>query len=129
MRRGPVPAVLALVLAAAAAPSQAGEAEVLDVGLSPAPDGTWRVSATVRHADEDWDHYANRWEILAPDGTVLAVRELAHPHVAEQPFTRSLQRVVIPEDVDRITIRVHDSVHGYGGAEMTVTVPDRREGP
>ena len=80
------------------------------------------VQATLRHADEGWDHYANRWEVLAPDGGVLATRTLRHPHVDEQPFTRALRGVHIPADVTRVRIRAHDSVHGYGPEMLTIDV-------
>ena len=77
----------------------------------------------VRHADSGWDHYANRWELLAPDGEVLATRMLAHPHVHEQPFTRGLTAVRIPGEFTWVRVRAHDLVHGYGGREVTLSVP------
>ena len=86
---------------------------------SRAGDGTWRVSATIRHADEGWDHYADAFEVLAPDGTVLETRTLHHPHVEEQPFTRSVG-VAVPDGVDRLTVRARDSVHGLGGASVEI---------
>ena len=43
--------------------------------------------------------------------------------VDEQPFTRSLSGVVIPEGVDTVTVEAHDSVHGWGGAAVEVTLP------
>lgn len=113
-------AVLPLALAPVAT-GLAGEADVLEADVS--CDGQCRFSVTVEHADEGWDHYADKWEILDADGEVIAVRELAHPHVDEQPFTRSLGRVEIPAGIDTVTIRAHDSVHGYGGREITVDVP------
>jgi len=99
--------------------AQAGEADVEAVTAARQGE-TWRFDVTVRHADEGWDHYADKWEVLAPDGTVLATRTLHHPHVNEQPFTRSLSGVAVPDGVSRVTLRAHDSVHGYGGAEVTV---------
>ena len=101
----------------------AGEADVVGVEVSRSPDGTYAFDVTVRHADEGWEHYADRWEVLAPDGTVLGTRTLLHPHVTEQPFTRSLDGVEVPDDVDAVTVRAHDSVHGLGGAEATVALP------
>jgi hypothetical protein len=86
-------------------------------------DGTCTLAVTVRHADAGWDHYADRWEVVGPDGKVLATRVLRHPHVDEQPFTRELSGVVVPAAVHRVTIRAHDSVHGWGGAEVTVDLP------
>jgi hypothetical protein len=54
---------------------------------------------------------------------VLGTRTLLHPHAEEQPFTRSLTGVRIPDDVAAVTIRAHDSVHSYGGKALTVAVP------
>jgi hypothetical protein len=79
----------------------------------------------VRHADEGWKHYADKWDVTAPDGTVLGTRILAHPHVDEQPFTRSLIGVKILESIDRVTVRGHDLVHGYGGKTVIVTAPGK----
>ena len=71
---------------------------------------------TVSHADEGWAHYADLWQLEAPDGTALAKRILAHPHENEQPFTRSLSGVNIPDSLAKVLVRAHDSVHGYGEA-------------
>lgn len=78
--------------------------------------GAWTFDVTVAHADEGWDHYADGWEVAADDGVVLGHRTLAHPHVTEQPFTRSLSGVEIPDGVQIVQIRAHDSVHGWGEA-------------
>lgn len=101
----------------------AGEADVIEVKATRAGDSTYKFDVTVRHADEGWKHYADKWDVLAPDGTVLGTRILAHPHDDEQPFTRSLGGVKIPENVDEVTIRAHDLVHKYGGATVTVVLP------
>ena len=82
-------------------------------------------SVTLRHADTGWDHYANRWEVVSPDGKVLATRTLWHPHVEEQPFTRSLDKVLVPVEFKRVIVRAHDSVHGYGPKGFEVTLPPR----
>ena len=113
-------ALAALMLAVIAASAQAGEADVVAAEAYPEGEGRWRFSVTVAHGDEGWDHYADRWEVLAPDGTVLGTRVLVHPHETEQPFTRSLGGVAVPDGIDRVTLRAHDSVHGLGGAEATV---------
>ena len=109
--------------------ADAGQATVIDATLTQEAEGTWRVTATVQHADEGWEHYADRWEVLAPDGSVLAVRVLLHPHVEEQPFTRSLSGVAIPDGVRNVTIRAHDSRHGYGDVDITIAVPGRAGAP
>ncbi len=100
----------------------AGEVDVVAATYAQASDGTFTFEVTVRHADAGWEHHADRWELIAPDGSVLATRALVHPHEAEQPFTRSLSGVEIPDDIAEITVRAHDSVHGYGGAEVTLAL-------
>jgi hypothetical protein len=121
MRHGPIALTAWLLIWHQAA--SAGEADVIAAALTPAGDGTWRVEVTVEHADQGWDHYADAWEVVAPEGTVLGTRRLLHPHVEEQPFTRSLSGVAIPDDLAAVIIRARDSVHGHGGRELTVTVP------
>lgn len=100
--------------------SLAGEADVIEVAVRRNADDSFDFTATVRHADTGWDHYADRWEIADRDGNVLATRVLHHPHVEEQPFTRSLSGVAIAADISAVTIRAHDSVHGLGGTVKTV---------
>ena len=97
----------------------AGEADIVKVEAR-ANGSTWTFDVTVRHDDKGWDHYADKWDIVGPDGTVIGTRELAHPHENEQPFTRSLSGVAIAEGITSVTLRAHDSVHEYGGKEMTV---------
>lgn len=112
--------VLALVLLAA--PVFAGEADVLSVELEETSPNTFTIIAEVEHADDGWDHYADAWQVVGPDGKVIATRELAHPHVNEQPFIRTLLGVEIPVDVREITVRARDLVHGFGGKEVTIAV-------
>ena len=85
--------------------------------------GTYQFDVTVQHKDEGWKHYANKWDVVGQDGAVLGTRTLYHPHVEEQPFTRSLSGVKIPEGITKVTILAHDSVHKYGGKAVTVTLP------
>ena len=100
----------------------AGEAAITAVEINPAGDGVYQISVTLRHDDTGWDHYANRWDVLDENGNLLGSRELLHPHVNEQPFTRSL-RVKIPESVKMVTIVAADSVHGDNEETVTVEVP------
>ena len=115
--------VFLFILLLLSSPVIAEEADVVDVTVGATGGNTYRFDVTVSHADEGWDHYADGWEVVAPDGTVLATRKLAHPHVTEQPFTRSLSGVTVPEGISKVTLRAHDSVHGYGGQEMSVELP------
>ena len=103
--------------------SFAGEADVIEVKVRRMAADSWSFDVTVRHTDEGWKHYANKWDVISPDETILGTRILAHPHVDEQPFTRSLTGVKIPESIAKVTVRAHDLVHGYGGKTVTVEIP------
>ena len=83
-----------------------------------------RVSVTLSHADTGWDHYADGWEVLDADGNVLGYRELLHPHVNEQPFTRSLSGVTIPEGATSVFIRARDNVTGWDDTLFEVKLTD-----
>lgn len=114
--------LFAICAAVVPASALAGEADVIAAEAKQTAPGVWRFKATVRHADEGWEHYADRWEVLGLDRAILATRVLAHPHVDEQPFTRSLSGVKLSKDLASVIVRAHDSVHGYGGAEVTVSL-------
>jgi len=103
--------------------ASAGEADVIAAKAVLQQEGTYRFDVTVSHADTGWEHYADAFEVLDMNGNVLGTRTLVHPHVDEQPFTRSLLGVVIPKGVKQVTIRAHDSVHEYGGREIVLTLP------
>ena len=85
-------------------------------------DGTWRFDVSLRHADTGWEHYADGWGVYTKDGTELGYRILAHPHVNEQPFTRSLSGVAIPKGMTEVFILPHDLIHG-DGPRFLVTLP------
>lgn len=118
-RSGWIIGFLAILMANLA---MAGEADIVGVKIIKEGTGTYRFDVTVRHGDEGSKHYADKWDVVAPNGSVLGTRVLAHPHKNEQPFTRSLMGVSIPENVNEVTLRAHDSVHKTGGAEMRVEV-------
>ena len=93
----------------------AGEVDVINATATQHKNGTWTISATLQHNDTGWSHYANRWDVVDSDGNLLGSRELLHPHVEEQPFTRSLSALKIPENLDEVIILANDSKHGTGG--------------
>ena len=115
--------ILEILVLLACGRAWADQADVVGATVKRNAGGKLDFSVTVRHADEGWDHYADRWEILGPDGKVLATRVLQHPHVEEQPVTRTLENVDLPKGVGRVTVRTHDSRHGLGGKEVTVDLP------
>ena len=102
-------------------------AQVVKVKASEQEKGVWRFDVTLRHHDEGWDHYADAWQVVRPgDGEVLGERILAHPHDHEQPFTRSLSGVSIPEGLHVVVIRAKCNVHGFGGREVRVDLKRRK---
>ena len=114
---------ISALLASAPLLAVAGEADVVGVNVSCTNQSICRFEVSVKHGDEGWEHYANKWEVLSPDGDLLGVRELLHPHEDEQPFTRSLPNIKIPAELTEVVVRAHDLIHGYGGKEFIVTLP------
>jgi len=76
-------------------------------------DNNWSVNVTLKHDDTGWDHYADNWRVVDSEGNVLGDRVLFHPHVNEQPFTRGLGDVTIPDGITTVYIEAHDKVHGW----------------
>ncbi len=101
-----------LSLLVAAGPAFAGPAVIEGAEARQSGNG-WTINVTIRHGDTGWDHYADGWSVNTPDGTELGFRKLLHPHENEQPFTRSLSGVSVPDGVSEVVIRAHDSVHGW----------------
>src|SRR5690606_9647044 len=103
------------------------DADVASVRAVENADGTWTFHVTVAHPDTGWDDYADGWDVVLPDGTVVKpdaespfTRLLLHPHENEQPFTRNQSNIVIPDDVSEVRVRAHDLVDGFGGQEVVV---------
>jgi hypothetical protein len=112
-----------------------GNADVLHVRAVQGDDGTWMFHVTIEHPDTGWEDYADGWDVVTPDGDVLKpdpdapfTRLLLHPHVDEQPFTRSQGGIEIPPGVTQVRVRAHDLVAGYGGHEVVVDLT-RSSGP
>lgn len=82
----------------------------------------WRFSVTLSHGDTGWDHYADGWDVSDEHGNQLGFRELLHPHVHEQPFTRSLGNVEIPDAVEHVIIRAKCSVDGWTSAPFKLVL-------
>jgi len=115
--------------------SKGANADVTFVRLVLAEDGTWTFHVTVAHPDTGWDDYADGWDVITPDGTVLKVnpndpftRLLAHPHETEQPFTRSQSGITIPDGITQVLVRAHDILEGFGGQEIAIDL-DKDSGP
>lgn len=85
--------------------------------------GRWTISVTLSHPDTGWDHYASGWKVLAPDGTLLGLRELTHPHADEQPFERALEGVAIPPDLREVLIVPRCTMDGWVAMPTILTLP------
>ena len=117
--------ILAAVLPAgalAAGPAAAGPADVTKVEILRTGE-SFRFDVSVRHDDSGPEHFVDRWEVVLPDGTVIGTRVLLQPHPAEQPFTRSLGGVLVPDSERSVRVRAHETVTGFGGKEITVSIP------
>ena len=105
----------------------AADADVTFVVATETAPGVWTFAVTVAHPDTGWEDYADGWDVVLPDGTVLKpdpdspfTRLLLHPHENEQPFTRSQRDIEIPAEITAVTVRAHDLIHGFGGQEVAV---------
>ena len=97
----------------------ANQVSLINAELEP-HSGLWVVRVTLEHQDKGWEHYADGWRIVTSGGTILGERTLYHPHVAEQPFTRSLSGVKIPSPIKQIYIEAHDNVHGWSKDKLQI---------
>lgn len=97
--------------------------EVVEVEVSAEGGTTYRFDVTISSPYDRPDKYADAWRVMGPDGEVYGVRELAHPHPNEQPFTRSLDGVEIPGDVDTVSVEARDLVDGWSGQTVEIDLP------
>ncbi len=114
--------LMTLIATLTATATLASDVEIVNVQAH-ISGGAWRFDVTLRHADSGWEHYADGWEVLGPDGSSLGMRVLVHPHVNEQPFTRALGGVVIPDGTTEVTIRARDNVDGWTDTLFTLALP------
>lgn len=96
--------------------------DVVDATAIETDPGVWTFSATLSSPYDTPTRYADAWRVLAPDGTVLGVRELLHDHADEQPFTRTLTGVEVPSAVNTVVVEGRDQVSGWGGATVAVSL-------
>jgi hypothetical protein len=115
--------VLVLLLGVHPAHGQKRCAHVVDATATQnAKDGTWTIWATVSSTETGINKYADEWRVEDPDGNILGTKVLLHPHVDEQPFTRSLPGVEIPANISVVTIAAQDSVLGYCGDTFELSI-------
>lgn len=96
--------------------------DIVDVTVNRAGEGLNFV-VTMSSPYDGPARYADAWRVIGDDGVVYGVVELEHGHAEEQPFTRSLSGVVIPETVSSVTVQGRDQVYGWGGGVVEVPLP------
>ncbi|MBL4768594.1 MAG: hypothetical protein JKY94_12955 [Rhodobacteraceae bacterium] len=111
-----------IVMLGFALPALADSPIITAASASQSADG-WRFDVTLSHPDSGWDHYADGWRLLDMEGNEIGRRVLAHPHVNEQPFTRSLGGVPVPAGTTQVQIEARCFIDGWTGAPMTITLP------
>jgi len=108
--------------------ASAGDVKILAAEFQSSDGNRWSVSVTLEHGDTGWDHYADNWRVVDGEGNILGDRVLYHPHVDEQPFTRSLGSVKVPEGVTKVYIEAHDKVHGWTPNRLSVDLRKAGDG-
>jgi hypothetical protein len=120
--------LLLTVLALLGSTAMAGQVTIRHADFEHDAEGDgWEVAVTLQHADTGWDHYADGWQVVDEAGHVLGHRTLYHPHVNEQPFTRSYH-LNIPAGVTQVYVEAHDTVHGWSPQRLAVDL-GRDAGP
>lgn len=121
-------AAVALIAAMMQVPARADDVVILATEFRSTGEGLWLVHVTLRHGDTGWEHYGDAWRVVDGDGNVLGERVLHHPHVEEQPFTRSLGNLRIPAGTPVVYIEAHDSVHGWSPQRLPVDLTRAQNG-
>ena len=98
------------------------EADVVDVSVS-GDAGSYVFSVTIASPDSGCGQYADWWEVLGADGSLLYRRVLLHSHVTEQPFVRTGGPVPVGA-ADSVWVRAHMNASGYGGQVLSGTAAD-----
>ena len=107
---------------------EADDVRILAADFQNSGGNSWSVNVTLKHGDTGWDHYADNWRIVDGEGNIIGDRVLHHPHVNEQPFTRSLGGVKVPEGIVTVYIEAHDKVHGWTKERLTVNLDKAVDG-
>jgi hypothetical protein len=92
----------------------------------------YQFSVSVQSSDVDCDHFANWWEVLSVDGTLIYRRILRHSHTDENgtsdpdapgnTFTRSSDAPSPVSSDQVVLVRAHLFPYGYSGRVMRGSV-------
>jgi len=114
--------IVALILTVTALPVLADD-PIIETARAQHSGAGWQFHVTLSHPDTGWDHYADGWRVLDMDGNELGLRVLAHPHEQEQPFTRSLGNVQIPDGTHQVQIQARCLIDGWALDTYVVNHP------
>ena len=79
--------------------------------------GAYQFTVTLRSPDTGCSQYADWWEVLREDGTLLYRHLIPHSHVNAQPFI--LEGGPVPIQSDTVVwVRAHLHPTGYGGTAL-----------
>lgn len=131
MRRAVATFLFALMLVgcSAGAPEPPSDApagqrfpDIVGVEVSRGGSG-YTFAVTVSSPYDTPERYADAFRVRGEDGIVFGVLELTHDHATEQPFTRTLPDVAVPDGVPRVIVEGRDQLNGWGGGTQTVPLP------
>ena len=88
----------------------ASKAEIKNVTVSKSSNNLYTFNVTILHNDTGWNHYINKWTIVDSNDNIIATRILHHPHVNEQPFTRSKSNVLIDGTSKEYFIKIYENI-------------------
>lgn len=101
-------------------PAAVTAADVVGVAVT-GDAGAYTFAVTVGSPDTGCEQYADWWEVVSEDGTLIYRRVLLHSHPTEQPFTRSGDAMAITA-ADVVIVRAHMNNGGYGGTALRGSV-------
>jgi hypothetical protein len=99
--------------------------DIVAVKVEPRGGNTFNFDVTVSSPYDTAQRYADGFRVSGPDGRVYGERKLFHDHAGEQPFTRDLHGVAIPDGIKTVVVQARDQKYGYGGKTVEVNLPGR----
>lgn len=115
------------------APHASGTTSGASTGAAPVADvvsvavtgetGAYTFAVGIRSDETGCDRYADWWEVLTPEGSLVYRRILDHSHPSEQPFVRTGGPVSVGA-ADPLVVRAHLAPGGFHGAAMAGSVAD-----
>ncbi len=84
---------------------------------------TYSFTVTISSTYDTPERYADGFRVLDAEGQELGLRVLWHDHASEQPFSRSLTDVKIPNGVKVVFVEARDKSYGWSGLLEEVMLP------